>query len=857
LLLALPLLGLLLPLTSCEAPASLSSIQVSPATQSIAAGATAQFTATGTYTHGSHPAQTEDITSQVSWSSSAASIGTVSASGLAKGVAAGSATITAQLNGISGSGALTVTAVVAPEPLVSLAIVPETQTATTLDQTVQFIAIGTTSSGATVDLTNQTATIGTATIAAATWSSSSAAVASINAATGLGMALTTGATTISAITKNPDGTVVTGTAAFTVNIAVSEPLLAMTVVPGTQTVASAGQSSQFLAIGTFAASSSTPGNQNMANESGYTVQWSSSNPQVATVNASTGLATAVGVGATAITAVATNNTDKSGATASATLTVTGPAAEPVSALSIFPGSQSVTLAAVGAPSRTVQFIAIGTNGTTSLQTNVSSQVAWSSSNPQAVSIGSSGLATVLGAGTVTLTAIATNPDNSLVTATATLTVLNVTEPLQSMVILPNAQIVASPGQTSQLQAIGTFSTAPFTQNLTSDAPASSYPIKWSSSNTAVATVGSPEKAGTTPGLVTAMGQGTAAITAIASNSDGTLVTAPASFTVVNSITEPITALTIVPNSQTLAALDQTARFIALGTSGSTGLQTDMTSQVTWTATVPSVANIVTGQPAGSGVATSSNAGSTSITAVYTNPDHSVVSATPASLTVTVSAAPEPVLSINILPNTCSVFNILDTCQFLAIGTGNTTPTVTDVTDSVVWTTSNPDFFPINTSGSKGGQQPLQSNAQAGLATAEAVGTAVVIAEFTNTDGTVVTGTATFTCPYGECSSAAQQPLLSTLTIFNAGQNTTSWEITAPSNTGTANLIHCGPGSGAGNSVCVATYPVGTTVTLTASPFNGSFGGWSANCDATQGVPDTAATCTLTLTTNETVGAIFN
>jgi hypothetical protein len=55
-------------------------------------------------------------------------------------------------------------------------------------------------------------------------------------------------------------------------------------------------------------------------------------------------------------------------------------------------------------------------------------------------------------------------------------------------------------------------------------------------------------------------------------------------------------------------------------------------------------------------------------------------------------------------------------------------------------------------------------------------------------------------------------------------NITNWEVTAPSATGTPNVIHCGPGwalnGGAGGSVCTATYPYGTPVTLTAPATGG-------------------------------------
>jgi hypothetical protein len=126
-------------------------------------------------------------------------------------------------------------------------------------------------------------------------------------------------------------------------------------------------------------------------------------------------------------------------------------------------------------------------------------------------------------------------------------------------------------------------------------------------------------------------------------------------------------------------------------------------------------------------------------------------------------------------------------------------------------------------------------------------------------------------------------------VYNEGLNTTNWLVEADSATGTKNVLHCGPGwtlnGGTGGSVCVATYPLGTTVTLTATQptaATGTFGGWSSNCAAigtvTAGGPNT---CTVTvgtlnpnygkttldpnypganvewLSSNVTVGAIFN
>lgn len=88
------------------APApTLVSIAVTPANPSVSAGSTEQFAATGTYSDGS----TQTLTS-VTWASSATSVATIDAAGLANAVAAGSTTISATANGVSGSTTMTVTA---------------------------------------------------------------------------------------------------------------------------------------------------------------------------------------------------------------------------------------------------------------------------------------------------------------------------------------------------------------------------------------------------------------------------------------------------------------------------------------------------------------------------------------------------------------------------------------------------------------------------------------------------------------------------------------------------------------------------------------------------------------------------
>jgi hypothetical protein len=120
---------------------------------------------------------------------------------------------------------------------------------------------------------------------------------------------------------------------------------------------------------------------------------------------------------------------------------------------------------------------------------------------------------------------------------------------------------------------------------------------------------------------------------------------------------------------------------------------------------------------------------------------------------------------------------------------------------------------------------------------------------------------------GSCNNLVF-PLLSTLTFYNEGLNPGTqalggnWLVTAPSATGTAAVLHCGPGwTGSGGSVCTATYPLGATVTLTAPAQAGvKFGGWSSNCTNTGTITQTGPnTCTINLgtTVDATVGAIFN
>lgn len=173
---------------------TLTTVSIGPSTPSIAVRKTQQMSATGTYSDSS----TGTITNSASWSTSDIAIATVSSAGLVTGVASGSATISATLDGISGS--TTVNVVTAN--LASISITP-TSPSISSGSTQQFTAIGILQDGTTTDLTSSV-----------TWTSSNTAVATIDSS-GLATALTVSSTETTNITAQ-SGSITSNTAALTV-----------------------------------------------------------------------------------------------------------------------------------------------------------------------------------------------------------------------------------------------------------------------------------------------------------------------------------------------------------------------------------------------------------------------------------------------------------------------------------------------------------------------------------------------------------------------------------------------------------------------------------------------------------------
>jgi uncharacterized protein YjdB len=208
------LIGLAMPFIGCGSSSEVDSIQVTPSAVSFGGtGLTAQLTAIGTVGHGGHPATYVNVTDQVTWSSDAPEVASVSSSGLVTATGPGTIQITASINGypgdVTGSSAITVTLPTSSErgvgPGTALSVIGGAQTAATPGEATQFRVVRTSgATGVQEDLTNSV-----------TWSSTNAGVATVSKS-GLVMGLSQGMTTITATVTNPDKTVVAAAAPFTV-----------------------------------------------------------------------------------------------------------------------------------------------------------------------------------------------------------------------------------------------------------------------------------------------------------------------------------------------------------------------------------------------------------------------------------------------------------------------------------------------------------------------------------------------------------------------------------------------------------------------------------------------------------------
>lgn len=257
--------------------ATLVNIAVTPATATIATGATQQLVATAVYSDGS----AQDVSTKAAWTSAAPAVATVTASsGTATGVSQGTAIVSASFNGKSGSATLTV----APASLMSLAITPPAVTLFA-GETRQLTATATYTDGTTSNVTTQ----------AQFTSANTAAVGSTTG--GLINGVTAGTSVISAAFGGKIATATAETVAAT--------LSSISISPTSATV-NVGAKQNYTVTARYS-DNSTATITNSA-------QWTSSVTGIATV-LNTGVATGVAAGTTTISA------SFNGQSANASLTV--------------------------------------------------------------------------------------------------------------------------------------------------------------------------------------------------------------------------------------------------------------------------------------------------------------------------------------------------------------------------------------------------------------------------------------------------------------------------------------------------------------------------------------------------------
>jgi uncharacterized protein YjdB len=630
----------------------------------------------------------------------------------------------------------------------------------------QLKASGQYSDNTSQDLTNS-----------ATWSSSNTNIATVSG-TGMVSSIAMGSATIKATFSG-----VTGSVTLTVT---APNITSLSVTSPTASIAK-GTTVQFKATGTF-----TDGTTQDATG---LVQWSSSNPAVASINVNGAPGLAMGQAAGTSTITATSGSVSEGAP----LTVTNAT---LVSVAVSPGSVTIPLGTVQ------QFDATGTFSDSTTQ-DITGSVTWSSSNISQISITVGGLATakdLTPAGEpVTITAVSGSVQG---TASATVNAAD----LKSLAITPaNPTIAATTSQA--FSATGTFNNGS-THNLTADvtwksdtpsvatvastgwakgvspgtanisatlgtvsdstaltvtnatlatilvtpagrtiAPGSeieftatgtfndgstqviNHDVTWASDNTHAATVG-------VGGVATAIAQGTANISASLEGITGSAPLTVSSVTLQSIALSPSTAV-LAPASALL--------YSAVGTYSDGSTQT-ISDTVTWSSSDNSVASI-----SGFGLATGQSAGTANITAQQ----GSVTS--PAAAVVVESS---PLASLAVTPSAAQVAEQTG-IQFQAIGTFGDGSTQ-DLTASVLWTSSPASVATVGDSPSvKGfatGVAPGSATitalfaGEAGSATLTVTNATLISITITPSDSTVSPGTSLFFAAKGNFSDGTTENL---------------------------------------------------------------------------------------------------
>jgi uncharacterized protein YjdB len=444
-------------------------------------------------------------------------------------------------------------------------------------------------------------------------------------------------------------------------------LTAITITPLSATLAK-GQIASFSATGKYSDAST----QNLTSF----VTWASSNPVVATIDPATGVASALTLGTSTISASMNGINSPT-----ANLTVT---AAVIAAINVTPLAVTTPK---GAPT-TFTATATYSDGTTG---DVSATATWLSSVPTVATLNTSGIASSLGIGSSNVTA-------SLAGITSGASVLTVAAPaLTTIAINPPAATMAK-GLTSNFTAMGTYTDAS-TADITAQ-------VVWASANPVVAVIAPAT------GVATGAGLGTTTVNASAFG----IVSPNASVTVTAAV---LTGLNVTASATTLPkGAPVTLTAIGIYSDGSTG---NVSGAAIWLSSNPLAVGV--------GV---SGAGTTPATGV-SNISASFAGFTSNAVTLTVTA---PVLvSLAITPASVNVV-INTTQQFTATGVlSDGTPATLG---ALTWASSGAGYASISATGLATASLLGSTNitASSGAVTSNTVVLAVVVAPGTKMGGAI-------------------------------------------------------------------------------------------------------------------------
>jgi hypothetical protein len=633
-------------------PKKLKSIQITPTNPTIATGEAQALVATGTYDDNS----TGTVTQQATWSSDNTGVVTVVATGAtagrARGVAQGTATVTAAIGDIKATSTVTVSG-----PRLARITVTGQETTIIVGTTQPYRAEGQYADGTTKDLTTSV-----------TWSSTNTAFLSVsNAAGSQGQAtgIAAGTANIRASLNN-----VTGQLAVTVS---DKPLRSIAVTPNPLDNLVVGLTRPMTANATYGDAPNT-----IILDVTSTATWTVDDASIATVGTSSttaGQVTGVKIGSAKVTATL------SGISGTAVVNVTNPT---LSSITISPDTATVRAG------RSVSFKATASysNSTT---LDITNDATWTSSDTAVAQVsdaaGSKGQATGVAASSTPVTVTATY---KTIKGTATLTV---TEPhIVSIRLTPSSVPSLDVGLTTNLTVTGVYENGTTTTNLTG--------VNWSSSNEAVATVtANPGRGGFGGGAtVTAKTKGTAVITASYTPTGETTALTDTSAITVTEVATPV-KIRMTPTTATIQVEGTQTYAVYLDYSDGTTQQ--LFNGVTLTSSNGSVASVSGGGrgggPGGLQV-TGMGKGTATITANYAAANMT----DSAEITVT----DRVVVGLYITPPTASV-KVGGTQQFQAFVTYDN-GTSTQVTGNAAWTTSNGSLATVT--GFGGGAQATGSAA---------------------------------------------------------------------------------------------------------------------------------------------------